>query len=73
MGLEIGTIVDGKYEIEACLRAGGMGVVYRARQINLDRLVALKVLSGGSGARPLSIERFRREARAVLNQDEQEK
>ena len=50
----------GGYEIEAELGRGGMGVVYLARQTRLNRLVALKMLTGHYGADEL--ERFRAEA-----------
>ncbi len=56
--------VDG-YDIVGRLGRGGMGVVYRARQHGLDRLVALKMLRGGSHADPESLARFRIEVRAV--------
>ena len=58
-------VVDNKYRIEQLLAHGGMGAVYRARDVRLDRLVALKVvraeLLGDSEAR----QRFRREAQIV--------
>src|SRR5262249_1245832 len=46
------------------LGQGGMGTVYKARQLKLDRLVALKILSLGSAADTFA-ERFLREARAL--------
>ena len=56
--------VDG-YDIVGRLGRGGMGVVYRARQHGLDRLVALKMLRGGSHADAETLARFRIEVRAV--------
>ncbi len=53
------------YEILERIGQGGMGVVYRARQGGLERLVALKVIRGGIHAAPEHLARFRIEARAV--------
>ncbi len=53
------------YEILGQLGAGGMGVVYRARDIKLDREVALKLLPDNLAANPLYLQRFQREARAA--------
>ena len=55
----------GSYEILAPLGAGGMGEVYRARDANLGREVAVKVLPAGLAENPEAFSRFEREARAV--------
>jgi predicted Ser/Thr protein kinase len=52
-------------EILELLGQGGMGAVYRARQKNLDRFVALKVIRPDNAADPSFAERFGREARAL--------
>ncbi len=55
----------GPYEIQDLIGSGGMGEVYRARDTRLDRMVAVKVLSGGSRDRSRARDRFEREARAI--------
>ena len=52
-------------EIYELLGYGGMGMVYKARQLNLDRLVALKILSPELSSQPAFAERFSREAKAL--------
>jgi WD40 repeat protein len=63
-GWKTGTRI-GDYELIDVLGRGGMAIVYLARQISLDRLVALKTVSVMLAADSLGRERFRREARAV--------
>lgn len=55
----------GPYEILAPLGAGGMGEVYKARDIRLDRVVAIKVLPEDVAADPGRLRRFEQEARAA--------
>ncbi|HZF68579.1 MAG TPA: protein kinase [Gemmatirosa sp.] len=55
--------VAGQFSLERELGRGGMGVVYLARDLMLDRLVALKVLPAATVSDPVSRERFLREAR----------
>ena len=64
MPIEAGTRL-GDIEILAPLGQGGMGEVYRARDIRLDREVAVKVLSKNVAENPDALERFEREAKAV--------
>ncbi|WP_419195211.1 serine/threonine-protein kinase [Novipirellula herctigrandis] len=53
------------YEILSVVGRGGMGVVYVARQIDLDRIVALKTILVGSATHPTNAARFEREAKAL--------
>ncbi len=53
------------YEILGELGKGGMGIVYKARQLRLQRIVALKMIRAGEGADPVTLERFQAEAQAL--------
>jgi serine/threonine-protein kinase len=53
------------YQVEAVLGRGGMGIVYKARHLRLNRTVALKMLLAGAYAGPDDRQRFLREAEAV--------
>ncbi|HPH68909.1 MAG TPA: protein kinase, partial [Kofleriaceae bacterium] len=61
----IGTVIANKYRCDAELGAGSMGVVYRARQLDLGRDVAIKLLHQGAATRPKARLRFVREAKVA--------
>src|SRR5262252_1985304 len=65
----VGHSIAGKFVIEALVATGGAGTVYRARQLALDRIVALKVLRQDIARDVHFIERFKREARAASRLD----
>jgi serine/threonine-protein kinase len=64
-GARIGKTIDGKYKIKAVLGVGGMGVVYEAQHLFLDRMVALKVLHPRYEDARDAEARFLREARVL--------
>jgi len=66
MSLTTGTRL-GHYEVEALLGAGGMGEVYRARDLRLDRTVAIKALPQAFARDPERLARFEREAKLLAS------
>ena len=62
--LKIGTRLD-QYEVLAALGSGAMGEVYQAKDLRLDRIVALKIITATRGLDPDARDRFDREARAL--------
>ncbi len=63
----VGTILDGRFEIEAVLGTGGMSIVYRARQLRVNRLVAIKTLKMQLDTKPIIRERFQREISSLFS------
>src|SRR5213080_1678052 len=61
----LGTILNGRYRLEARIGAGGMSTVYRAMDETLERRVAIKLMHREMSSDSDQLERFRREARAV--------
>jgi len=66
-GSLIGETLNGRYEVLSRIGEGGFGSIYKARHIQTDRQVALKVLNPFMSSDPKLVERFRREAKAACN------
>jgi tetratricopeptide (TPR) repeat protein len=60
-----GVVIAGRYEVVRQLGKGGMGAVYQARQISMDRMVALKLIHPQVTSSAEAIERFHREMQAT--------
>jgi serine/threonine-protein kinase len=65
--LDLQTALAGEYSIQRELGRGGMGIVYLAREVQLDRDVAIKVLPAQLSVTPTARERFIREARLAAS------
>jgi serine/threonine protein kinase len=62
---DVGSLIDGRYRISCYVGCGGMGSVYKARHLQLDRDVAIKFLYEQYCVDVASVRRFQREARIV--------
>lgn len=65
--MEIGTILNERYQLQATLGTGGMAQVFRALDTMLERPVAVKILKTDVSRDPQAQERFRQEAKAIAN------
>lgn len=65
----VGKVLDGRYLLERLLGEGGMGTVYRAHHMAMDRAVAVKVLRGSLAGDPVAARRFALEAKATTKVD----
>ena len=63
--IAVGVVVDGKYRVDAVIGQGGMGAVFRAWDLRLERAVAIKVVRADLLSDPDSRARFRRESQIV--------
>jgi serine/threonine protein kinase len=61
-----GELIAGKYRVERTLARGGMGAVYLARHVELDQLMAVKMMLPEAAKNPEAVTRFMREARAAV-------
>jgi tetratricopeptide (TPR) repeat protein len=58
---EVGSVLGGRYEIQALLGMGGMGAVYKAHDLEVDRAVGLKVIRPDLAGNPAILARFKQE------------
>ena len=63
--VHVGSVINGRYEVDAVLGKGGMGTVYGAHDLQLERKVALKVLHDADALDDVAVKRFKREAMAL--------
>lgn len=65
MNVDIGSIIDRRYQIVSFLGDGGMGTVFEAREIGLDRIIAIKILHASLISDPEAQARFKREGKLL--------
>ena len=65
VGLQVGRVLGGKYQLDSCIGSGGMGEIYRARRLHIGDTVAVKVLRPDVIENEKTRQRFYREARAA--------
>ena len=63
----IGKLLDGKYRLDSFLSQGGMGAVYKATHVMLDKTVVVKLIKPELVTSAEIVRRFQREARAASN------
>lgn len=63
LSLPVERTIEGKYRLDRLIGKGGMGAVYQATDLRLDRNVAIKIMLGSMFGDPLALRRFEREAR----------
>ncbi|HEY2509250.1 MAG TPA: serine/threonine protein kinase, partial [Polyangiaceae bacterium] len=61
----VGRTIDGKYRLDAVVGSGSMGTVYRATQLTLQKVVAIKVMRRELASEDTYASRFKREAKAA--------
>ena len=69
LSLPVARTIDGKYRLDRLLGKGGMGAVYEARDLRLERSVAVKIMLSRAFGEQAALRRFRREARAAAHLD----
>jgi eukaryotic-like serine/threonine-protein kinase len=69
LSLPVSRIIESKYRLDRLIGKGGMGAVYEAQDLRLDRVVAVKILLGRAFGQQTALRRFRREARAAARLD----
>ena len=62
---EVGAVIDGRYRLDALIRKGGMGSIFKATQLATGRVVALKAIRSEYAGDAEAVKRFLREAKAA--------